>query len=69
LKESSTGSNSTTGDADHEIRAQISSIYKQVNEMLHKLRQGEDEAQVEMLQYENFVIAQEKMQMFRAEIG
>ena len=36
--------------------------------MLRMLRQGEDEAQVQMLQWENFVIAQEKMQMFRGEV-
>ena len=32
------------------------------------LKKGEDEAQVEMLKWENFVIEQEKMKKLRAEI-
>ena len=34
----------------------IDSIYKSISDMLKLLRKGEEEAQVQMLKWENFVI-------------
>eukprot|EP00352_Strombidinopsis_acuminata_P003416 CAMPEP_0176402794 /NCGR_PEP_ID=MMETSP0126-20121128/49577_1 /TAXON_ID=141414 ORGANISM="Strombidinopsis acuminatum, Strain SPMC142" /NCGR_SAMPLE_ID=MMETSP0126 /ASSEMBLY_ACC=CAM_ASM_000229 /LENGTH=85 /DNA_ID=CAMNT_0017780653 /DNA_START=298 /DNA_END=555 /DNA_ORIENTATION=+ len=38
-----------------EVHAQINSMYKKISDMLKLLRQGEEEAQVQMLKWENFV--------------
>lgn len=44
-------------------------IYKKVSDLFALLKQGEDEAQVCMLNWENYVIQQEKMQKLREEIS
>ena len=40
---------------------QKDAIYKKVNDLFTLLKHGEDEAQVQMLNWENFIIQQEKM--------
>ena len=51
-----------------EIKESRDNIFKKVSELFAFLKQGEDEAQVQMLNWENFVIQQEKMQKLREEI-
>jgi hypothetical protein len=46
----------------------IDSIYKSISDMLKLLRKGEEEAQVQMLKWENFVIQHEKMKKLREDI-
>jgi hypothetical protein len=47
----------------------IDSIYKSISDMLKLLRKGEEEAQVQMLKWENFVIQHEKMKKLREDIS
>lgn len=47
----------------------IDQIHKKVSEMQKFLRKGEEEAQVNMLKWENFVIQHEKMRKLREEIN
>ena len=44
-------------DAETEVRTTVTAIFKCVSDMLKTIRQGEEEAQVQMLSWENFVIA------------
>ena len=64
--------NTSTAASDTEAARNLfqlkDSIYKKVSEIFKMLKKGEDEAQVEMLKWENFVIQQEKMQKLRQEI-
>ena len=46
----------------------IDQIHKKIQEMQKLLRKGEEEAQVNMLKWENFVIQHEKMKKLREEI-
>ena len=61
--------NTSTAASDTEAARNLfqlkDSIYKKVSEIFKMLKKGEDEAQVEMLKWENFVIQQEKMQKLR----
>lgn len=55
-------------DEENDILLQKENIYKKVSDLFGLLKQAEDEAQVQMLNWENFVIQQEKMQKLRDEI-
>lgn len=44
-------------------------MYKTISDLLRELRLGEEEAQVQMLKWENFVIQHEKMQKLREDIA
>jgi hypothetical protein len=50
-------------------KSMIDSIYKSISDMLKLLRKGEEEAQVQMLKWENFVIQHEKMKKLREDIS
>ena len=43
-------------EEEAEVRSQKDSIYKKVSDLFALLKQGEDDAQVQMLNWENFVI-------------
>ena len=55
-------------EEENDIILQKDKIYKKVNDLFSLLKQGEDEAQVQMLNWENFIIQQEKMQKLREDI-
>jgi len=55
-------------EEENEIFGQKDKIYKKVADLFQLLKQGEDEAQVQMLNWENFVIQQEKMEKLRTDI-
>ena len=55
-------------EEESDIIMQKDRIYKKVNDLFALLKQGEDEAQVQMLNWENFVIQQEKMEKLRQDI-
>lgn len=59
-----------TLDSEKSIDAKnvIDGIYKSISDMLKILRKGEEEAQVQMLKWENYVIQHEKMRKFREDI-
>jgi hypothetical protein len=51
-----------------EVRDQRDIIFNQVKELFNFLKTGEDKAQVQMLEWENYVIQQEKMQKLRENV-
>eukprot|EP00347_Sterkiella_histriomuscorum_P020841 403336261 len=51
--------------SEQDIKTQIECIYKSISDMIKYLRRGEEEAQIQMLKWENFVIQHEKMQKLR----
>lgn len=55
-------------EEENDIIVQKDTIYKKVNDLFTLLKQGEDEAQVQMLNWENFIIQQEKMQKLREDL-
>lgn len=52
----------------YDSKTMIDAIYKSISDMLKLLRKGEEEAQVQMLKWENFVIQHEKMKKLREDI-
>lgn len=55
-------------EEENDIISQKDAIYQKVNGLFSLLKQGEEEAQVQMLNWENFIIQQEKMQKLREDI-
>ena len=49
-------------EEENDIILQKDRIFKKVSDLFAQLKQGEDEAQIQMLNWENFVIQQEKME-------
>lgn len=56
------------GNNNQESKTLIDGIYRLISEMVKQLRRAEEEVQVQMLKWENFVIQHEKMQKLREDI-
>ncbi|CDW80328.1 UNKNOWN [Stylonychia lemnae] len=63
----STGSSSDL-DRSQDAKNLIDGIYRTITDIVKQLRRAEEEAQVQMLKWENFVIQHEKMQKLREDI-